>query len=36
MSTPSLAGAVHLHGFSRSFHGKQVLHDIYLLSSTQK
>lgn len=30
MSSPSLAGAVHLHGFSRSFHGKQVLHDIYL------
>lgn len=30
MSSPSLAGAVHLNGFSRSFHGKQVLHDIYL------
>lgn len=30
MSSPSLAGAVHLHGFSRSFHGKQVLHDIHL------
>ena len=30
MSSPSLAGAVHLHGFSRSFHGKQVLHDLYL------
>lgn len=30
MSSPSFAGAVHLHGFSRSFHGKQVLHDIYL------
>lgn len=30
MISPSLAGAVHLHGFSRSFHGRQVLHDIYL------
>ena len=30
MSSQSLAGAVHLQGFSRSFHGKQVLHDIHL------
>lgn len=30
MSSPSLAGAVHLHGFSRGFHGKPVLHDIHL------
>lgn len=30
MSSPFLAGAVHLQGFSRSFHGKQVLHDIHL------
>jgi len=30
MNRPSLAGAVHLHGFSRSFHGKQVLDDLGL------
>ena len=30
MSNPSLTGSVQLHGFSRSFHGKQVLDDLEL------
>jgi sulfonate transport system ATP-binding protein len=30
MSHPSLTGSVQLHGFSRSFHGKQVLDDVHL------
>ena len=30
MSNPALTGSVQLHGFSRSFQGKQVLDDIHL------
>ncbi|MDN5540636.1 ATP-binding cassette domain-containing protein, partial [Comamonas sp.] len=30
MSNPSLTGSVQLHGFSRSFQGRQVLDDIQL------